>query len=173
MSPRFLLIIPVLLLSISIWTLSSLENNLNWANWSGWLDSRAVRQLFFSIVAVLISFIFVYIFKIQKKIKAILWFNFVIGFINLSVIILDLEIRGASRWLRLGVFSLQPSELVKVGIVMWVAYIAAFRDLKKSSELIWYWSLPVFSFLTIWNPSFGQSDLGTAMIVVLPAPIAP
>lgn len=169
MSPRFLLTIPVLLISISIWTLSSLENNLNWSNLSGWLSSRAIRQLFFSILAIAISFLLVYIFKIHKKIKAIFWFNLIAGFINLSVIILDLEIRGASRWLRLGIFSLQPSEIVKVGIVMWVSYLAAFRDLKKTSELIWFWSLPVFSFLTIWNPSFGQSDLGTALIVILPA----
>jgi rod shape determining protein RodA len=169
MSPKFLLAIPVLLISISVWTLSSLENNLNWSNYNDWLSTRAIRQLIFSIVAVLISFLLVFVFKLHKKIKAIFWFNLIIGVLNLIVIILDLETRGASRWLKFGMFSLQPSEFAKIGIVMWVSYLAAFRDLNKTQEMIWFWSLPVFSFLTIWNPSYGQSDLGTALIVVLPA----
>ncbi len=169
MSPRFLFIIPLLLLSISTWTLSSLENNLNWGDPSSWLGTRAVRQIIFSILALLLSYIAVYILKIHKNLKAIFWFNAIMSLFNILVIFISYEVRGASRWLKFGGFSLQPSELLKVGIIMWVAFFASYRNLNKTVNLLWYWSFPLLSFLTIWDPVLGQSDLGTALIVILPA----
>jgi cell division protein FtsW (lipid II flippase) len=169
MSPRFLFIIPFLLLSISTWTLSSLENNLAWGDFSTWVSARAVRQIIFALLAVVVAYILVYIIKVQKNLKFIFWFNILVSFVNILVIIISHEVRGASRWLKIGGFSLQPSELLKVGLILWVSFFAAFKDLSKPINLLWYWSFPLLSFFTIWDPSFGQSDLGTALIVILPA----
>ena len=169
MSLRFLFIIPALLLSISVWTLSSLENNLNWADISTWWSARAVRQIIFSLFAIIVAYVLVYVIKIQKSLKLIFWFNILVSFFNILVIIVSYEVRGASRWLKIGGFSLQPSELVKIGLILWVCFFAAFKDLSKPVNLLWYWSFPLLSFFTIWDPSFGQSDLGTALIVILPA----
>jgi len=169
MSPRFLYLIPLLLLSISTWTLSSLENNLNWGDPSSWLGTRAVRQVIFSIIALLVSFLLIYLLKIHKNLKAIFWFNALVSLLNILVIFISYEVRGASRWLKFGAFSLQPSELLKVGLIMWVAFFASHRDLNKSVNLLWYWSFPLLSFFTIWDPVLGQSDLGTAIVVIFPA----
>lgn len=171
MSPKLLFIFPFLLLSIGVWTLSSLENSLNWSDPSSWLASRAFRQVIFSLVAILVSWVLVYWIKFQKSQKLIFWFNIITSFINILVIIIDYEIRGASRWLRFGGFSLQPSELLKVSLILWTAFYASYFDLKKQINLVWFWSFPTLSFLTIWNPSFGQSDLGTAIVTVFPAVI--
>jgi len=170
-SPKLLFIFPFLLLSIGVWTLSSLENSLNWSDPSSWLASRAFRQVIFSLVAILVSWVLVYWIKFQKSQKLIFWFNIITSFINILVIIIDYEIRGASRWLRFGGFSLQPSELLKVSLILWTAFYASYFDLKKQINLVWFWSFPTLSFLTIWNPSFGQSDLGTAIVTVFPAVI--
>ena len=169
MTPRFLYIIPILLISISTWTLSSLENNLNWGDFSTWSSTRAVRQIIFSLISIVIAYVLVYIVKIQKSLKLIFWFNVIVGFFNILVIIINYEVRGASRWLKFMGFSLQPSELLKVGLILWVAFFAAYKDLTKPINILWFWSFPLLSFFTIWDPVFGQSDLGTATIVILPA----
>ena len=169
MTPRFLYIIPILLISISTWTLSSLENNLNWGDFSTWSSTRAVRQIIFSLISIVIAYVLVYIVKIQKSLKLIFWFNVIVGFFNILVIIINYEVRGASRWLKFMGFSLQPSELLKVGLILWVAFFAAYKDLTKPINVLWFWSFPLLSFFTIWDPVFGQSDLGTATIVILPA----
>ena len=169
MTPRFLYIIPILLISISTWTLSSLVNNLNWGDFSTWSSTRAVRQIIFSLISIVIAYVLVYIVKIQKSLKLIFWFNVIVGFFNILVIIINYEVRGASRWLKFMGFSLQPSELLKVGLILWVAFFAAYKYLTKPINILWFWSFPLLSFFTIWDPVFGQSDLGTATIVILPA----
>lgn len=169
-SKHILLIIPTLLLAVSIWTLSSLEPSLDWSSLPEVARSRPVRQVTFALLAIGISFGLVQILAIHRKFSRVLAYSIICIILCIVVIVIDREVRGASRWIKIGdYFSLQPSELLKVGVVMWVAYFGAFYDMRRFWTSIWYWSVPLVGFLIIWNSSFGQSDLGTSIILILPA----
>lgn len=65
---------------------------------------------------------------------------------------------GARRWIPLGFFSLQPSELVKLGLAMYLAKVAA----KSKGALSYFVPLLVVTALVMFQP-----DLGTTLVVAL------
>ncbi len=72
---------------------------------------------------------------------------------------------GATRWIDLGVVRLQPSELMKVALVMMLAAYYAWLDVRKVSRPLWVLAplvlvaLPTLLVLK-------QPDLGTAILLV-------
>jgi len=73
---------------------------------------------------------------------------------------------GATRWLDLGPVSLQPSEIMKIGIVLALARYYHDLDPRKSGTVLWI--LPPF--LMIVAPValiMHQPDLGTAMLILM------
>ena len=72
---------------------------------------------------------------------------------------------GAQRWIDLGFFRLQPSELTKITLVMFLAAYYDWLPAKKTSRPLWV-LLPV---LIIIVPTFlvvKQPDLGTAILLL-------
>lgn len=73
---------------------------------------------------------------------------------------------GAQRWLDLGFMRLQPSELMKIAIVMFIAAYYDWLPLEKTSHPVWvalpliFIALPVALVLT-------QPDLGTALLLLV------
>ncbi|SNR46461.1 rod shape-determining protein RodA [Puniceibacterium sediminis] len=73
---------------------------------------------------------------------------------------------GAQRWIDLGFFRLQPSELMKVTMVMLLAAYYDWLPIRKTSGILWV-LLPV---ILIMAPTFlvlTQPDLGTAILLVV------
>ena len=73
---------------------------------------------------------------------------------------------GAQRWLDLGFTQLQPSELMKIGVVMLLAAYYDWLPIKKVSHPGWV-ALPL---LFIFAPTLlvlNQPDLGTALLITL------
>jgi cell division protein FtsW len=63
------------------------------------------------------------------------------------------KILGASRWISLGGFQLQPSEFLKIATVLFFAKILADKQIQ-----LWRCVLVFFSFLVLWKqPDFGSS----------------
>ena len=72
--------------------------------------------------------------------------------------------RGAQRWLDLGVFRFQPSELLKLAIPMMIAYVlttAFFKNYRHIAFLISGVLVLVPAFLVYLQP-----DLGTALLII-------
>lgn len=72
---------------------------------------------------------------------------------------------GATRWLSIGPVSLQPSELMKLGIVLALARYYHQLDPRRTGTILW--SIPPF--LMIGAPValvMHQPDLGTAMLIL-------
>jgi rod shape determining protein RodA len=72
---------------------------------------------------------------------------------------------GATRWLDIGPLSLQPSEIMKIGIVLALARYYHQLDARRTGTVLWI----VPPFLMIVAPValiMHQPDLGTAMLVV-------
>jgi cell division protein FtsW len=73
-------------------------------------------------------------------------------------------VANTHRWIRVGGFSLQPSELGKLGLVMFVAYYLSERNGKVNDWRMVLLPVSVISLLMI-GLVVGQPDLGTAILM--------
>jgi rod shape determining protein RodA len=72
---------------------------------------------------------------------------------------------GAQRWIDLGFMRLQPSELMKITLVMLLASYYDWLDIRKVSRPLWV-LVPVALILVPTALVLGQPDLGTALLLV-------
>ena len=72
---------------------------------------------------------------------------------------------GAQRWIDLGFMRLQPSELMKITLVMMLAAYYDWLDLGKTSRPVWV-VIPVVLILTPVALVLKQPDLGTAILLL-------
>jgi len=73
---------------------------------------------------------------------------------------------GATRWINLGFIIVQPSELMKVALIMLLAAYYDWLDVKKTSHPLWV-LIPVGLILLPAGLVLMQPDLGTALMLVL------
>ncbi|MDC1399558.1 rod shape-determining protein RodA [Yoonia sp.] len=77
------------------------------------------------------------------------------------------EVRmGAQRWIDLGFMRLQPSELTKITLVMFLAAYYDWLPNKKTSHPLWV-MLPVIFILLPTMLVLSQPDLGTALLLLI------
>ncbi|MFT6048226.1 MAG: rod shape determining protein RodA [Arenicella sp.] len=97
------------------------------------------------------------------------WFRwspyiYVIGLIMLAlVLVIGYTGKGAQRWLDLGVFRFQPSEIMKIGVPMMVAWVLTRKSLPPSNTTM------VFAALVLLVPArliLEQPDLGTTIMIL-------
>ncbi len=72
---------------------------------------------------------------------------------------------GAQRWIDIGFMRLQPSELMKITLVMLLAAYYDWVDIKKISRPLWV-AIPVVLILLPTYLVLRQPDLGTAILLV-------
>ncbi len=124
-----------------------------------WLN----QLVWFGLGCVVITAMFFVHYKYFKEF-AYVAFGFVI-LLLIAVLIFGTELNGSRRWLNLGVFSFQPSELMKLGVIL---FTARYFDDKNQSES---WSLAQLFipsvivgggiFLVLLEP-----DLGTSLVIL-------
>lgn len=128
----------------------------------GGSQTRLQKQSIFYLVGLVIFFIFSNI-----KIKTLKIYSYQIYFISLFLLIL-VEITGfigmgAQRWLNLYIFNLQPSELMKIALVLFLArFFHDFHEFKSKFHLL-------FAVIAVLIPTvliLKQPDLGTACIIL-------
>lgn len=73
--------------------------------------------------------------------------------------------KGAQRWLDLGPLRLQPSEIMKVALVMFLAAYYDWLDVKRTSRPLWV-LIPVVVILVPTFLVLKQPDLGTAILLL-------
>ncbi len=82
-----------------------------------------------------------------------------------AVELVGVEGKGAQRWIDLGFMRLQPSELMKVTLVMFLAAYYDWLPLKKTSRPLWV-LLPVVLILVPVALVLRQPDLGTSILLI-------
>lgn len=82
-----------------------------------------------------------------------------------AVELVGIEGKGAQRWINLGFMRLQPSELMKIALVMVLAAYYDWLPLKKTSRFIWV-VLPVILILIPVALVLKQPDLGTSILLI-------
>ena len=73
--------------------------------------------------------------------------------------------KGAQRWLDLGPLRLQPSEIMKIALVMFLAAYYDWLDVKRTSRPLWV-LIPVVVILAPTLLVLKQPDLGTAILLL-------
>jgi len=81
---------------------------------------------------------------------------FLIYFVGISV-------SGAQRWLNLGIFSFQPSEVAKLSTVLTLAYALDKKNITTIRGLV----LPFLVVIVPWLLIFFQPDLGTSLVLLV------
>lgn len=100
------------------------------------MSSLFLNHLAFYLIGFVI-FIVLSSFNVEKlKSKTLLFVIIFLSLISLvAVIFIGTEIYGAQRWIDLGIFSFQPSEFVKVSIIIVTAFCLSIRSKKITEEV--------------------------------------
>ncbi|GLO77248.1 Peptidoglycan glycosyltransferase MrdB [Sulfitobacter pontiacus] len=100
-----------------------------------------------------------------------LWRNLAgVAYFGTVILLIGVELfgavgMGAQRWIELGSFRLQPSELMKITLVMMLAAYYDWLPPKKTSRPLWV-LLPVLLILIPTALVLKQPDLGTAILLM-------
>ncbi|MDP3954534.1 MAG: putative lipid II flippase FtsW [bacterium] len=113
------------------------------------------------------------IFFILSRIKYEFWrkaaLPILLGAVGLTVAVfipgVGQAIRGAQRWIDLGFFSIQPSEFLKLGLII---YLAALFSRREAHSKDWSYSLAPFAFVLAFILFLlaKQPDVGTLIVIV-------
>lgn len=122
------------------------------------------NQLVWSVIGVVLALI---VSRVNHKLLLRLAFPALIGTVILLIVVffpgIGLELKGAHRWINLGFFVLQPSELLKITLSI---YLAAWLSSKKTQN-------PLQAFLMLFFFCVGlvamEPDMGSAIIVAITA----
>lgn len=122
------------------------------------------RQLFWDILSVGVFFLF-------SRIKRKFWednavYLLLLSFGLLVVVLLTPPVAGANRWLDLGIASFQPSELAKLSIVMFLAWLYT-KDQTLKIGIIGFFTTIAASFLVFIEPDFGTALMLFALWFVI------
>lgn len=121
------------------------------------------KQMFFMGVGLIFWFALVF-FDYRWLIPG----TFVIYPVSLLLLILVLmfgtEIFGAKRWLSIGGFSYQPSEMAKLGVILSISFLLSRKkaDINKPLWALGVLVLTAFPFMLIYK----EPDLGTALVLI-------
>jgi rod shape determining protein RodA len=134
---------------------TSLKNNLDIFN----------KHILFFFLALPLFFGIVFL-KLEEILKINFYFYFINIFILIAVLIIGKTAMGATRWLKIGGINLQPSEFMKISIILMLANY--FKNAKI--HLIYrlsYFFVPILIFLAPIVFILLQPNLGTSMIILL------
>ena len=158
LSLDFLLIFLILLLGIiSIFAMYSTEQG----NFNYYTKSHLYRFCIFFIVFLTVSF-----FKIKFLFKSSYLFYFIILILLIAVDLFGITASGSKRWLNLFFVNLQPSELMKIALIV---FLARYYNKIPSENIsnIKYIIIPFFALLIPVGLVITQPDLGTATLIAI------
>ena len=130
-------------------------------SYSPWASRHLIRVFFLLSLAIVIAFI---------DIKLIYKYAYIIFILSLlllfSVELIGVFGKGATRWINIFGFSLQPSEIIKITIIIALArfyHDLKFQEIKSIINLIFPFFILFFPFTLV----VLQPDLGTALSIVI------
>lgn len=142
-----LLLLPVFgLVGISLSILASTTPNL------------LVGQLIFILIGLLLYTVFASMdFRMYPK---FMWVFYSLSLIFLAITFFGREIRGTSRWIDLGLFRMQPSELIKPFFIILMASLLSFGRKNSFGMIVkpFLFALPLILLI------FKQPDLGNVLV---------
>lgn len=157
-NPNFdwaLIIVPIVLVVCSLATLYSISS------FAGNLSLVINQSVFLAIgIAAYIAFAMLD----YRETKKYVWYLYAVGLLFLIIVdFLGMQIFGSRRWISLGFFQFQPSELMKVFLLIFAASFFALKEnLRPARILIFLVAALVPIYLVLREP-----DLGTALTIIV------
>ena len=154
----FLLIFLILLLGmISFFAMYSTEQG----KFGYYTQSHIYRFFIFFITFIMFSF-----FRIQFWYKSAYLFYFAILILLFAVYFFGITASGSKRWINLFIINLQPSELMKVALIIFLAryyYKIPSEHVTNIKHIL----IPLFALMIPVLLVISQPDLGTAVLIAL------
>ncbi len=149
-----LLIIPLALVCISSILIKSVQREF--------LQSDFLNHLFTGLLGYFLA-IFISYIPIERIKKYLVPFYFCSLLSLLLIYFFGISIYGAQRWLSLGIFSFQPSEVAKLSTILTLALVLEKKSISSIKDLI----LPFLIVVIPWLLIFFQPDLGTSLVLIV------
>ena len=129
-------------------------------SFSPWAEPQAKRFLLGLAVMFIVAMVPIWFWRNMSVLAYI-----VSVLLLVAVELVGTESKGAQRWIDLGFMRLQPSELMKITLVMLLAAYYDWLPLKKTSHPFWV-LLPVILILLPVALVIKQPDLGTSLLLI-------
>ena len=149
-----LLLIPLFLVIISGLLIKSIQENF--------LVSNYLSHIFTGFIGYLLAFFISYI-PLERVRKYLVPFYFSTLISLFLIFFFGISVSGAQRWLNLGIFSFQPSEVAKLSTVLTLALVLDKKIICTIRDLI----LPLVVVVIPWLLVFFQPDLGTSLVLLV------
>ena len=149
-----LLLMPLALVVISSFLIKSVQREF--------LHSDFLNHLLTGFLGYFLA-IFISYIPIERFKKYLIPFYFSSLISLLFIYFFGISISGAQRWLNLGIFTFQPSEVAKLSSILILALVLERRSISSIKDLI----LPFFIVIVPWLLIFFQPDLGTSLVLIV------
>jgi len=152
-----LIFLIILLGVISFFSMYSIERG----NFNYYTQSHFYRFIIFFVVFIVISF-----FNIKLLHKVAYLFYFSVFLLLLGVDFFGITASGSQRWISLYIFNLQPSELMKVALII---FLARYYNKIPSHAVnnFKHMIIPIFALFIPVSLVATQPDLGTALLIAM------
>lgn len=155
----WILILAILLCTIGMVALYSATQSNNFDEFkkqATWLGVSVVMMI-------IVSFID---YKVLVKISPVLYG---LSLLLLVAVLFTKSVNGASSWFNIGAFSLQPGEVAKVSVILFLSYVLVRLQLKGKEEInkIWKLAIAVSAVAVPVLLIVIQPDFGTAMTYII------
>ena len=125
------------------------------------------KQIIWFVISLIVMIIVAFIdYKIMVKISPILYG---ISIVLLIAVLFTKSINGASSWFNIGGFSLQPAEISKATVILFLSYVVATLQINGKEEINRIWKLAII-LATVALPVLLivlQPDFGTAITYIV------
>ncbi len=149
-----LLLIPLFLVIISGFLIKSIQGDFLVSNYS--------NHILTGFLGYFLAFFISYIPLERLRRYSILFYLFTL--ISLFLIyFFGVSVSGAQRWLNLGIFSFQPSEVAKLSTILTLALVIDNKTISRIKDLV----LPLLVVIVPWSLIFFQPDLGTSLVLLV------
>ena len=153
----YILILLILILGIiSIFAMYSTERG----NFDYYTKSHIYRFFVFFVIFLVLSFLNI---KIWFKLAYI--FYFIVLLLLIGVSLFGITASGSQRWINLFIFNLQPSELMKVALIIFLARFY-YKIPSENVTNLKYIITPIFALFIPVLLVIAQPDLGTALLIM-------
>ena len=149
-----LLVIPLALVFISSILIKSVQREF--------LQSDFLNHLFTGLLGYFLA-IFISFIPLERIKKYLIPFYFCSLLSLIFIYFFGISIYGAQRWLSLGIFSFQPSEVAKLSTILILALVLERKSINSIKDLL----SPFLIVIVPWLLIFFQPDLGTSLVLIV------
>ena len=126
-----------------------------------------IKQAIFAVIGIALMFFVSKIdYRIYKNFYKIAYIASIIALMSVAIPGIGVEVKGAKRWIDLGFGTFQPSELAKIGLIIF--YAGYLTEHKNELGFFWKGCIKSFSFLIlpIGILFFLQDHLSASVVIV-------